>query len=228
MGLAVAYLGLLALLFLDFDAAEARTPQHEPVVVTITDEGVDPQSVEVGRGGLLVWRNESTLPRQVVDEGFGLFDSGELSPGEEFSYSPTFAGGFSYIVDMSPSLGLEEFQVDAELDVGVSFEQVVHTPSLGWKVRWAPPQPPSEREDESPGFGGLAFDVQRGTFRYGSPTEPYVGKWRRWHRGTPLTSDVLPIDCDGKSYRVRVRIRDINSGVESRWSPDNGVACIED
>lgn len=209
--------------------SQASASERSNAVVKITDEGVDPPSVAAGIGSVtIIWRNESTLPRQVVDPHFGLFNSGQLNPGEEFSYVPRIAGTFSYTVDTYPSLGLKQFQMEAELQVLAVFRRLVYRPRLGWVVRWAPRKPPPEREEEKIGFGGLAFDVQKGAFRYGTPTKPFVGKWRRWHRGTPRTSDVLPIKCDGRKYRVRVRVRDINSGAQSRWSRPIGAGCVED
>lgn len=207
-----------------------RAPREsDEISVRITDEGIDPPDAVAGRvGATVVWRNESSLARVVTEPLFDLYDSGRIDPGSDFSYAPLLAGTFDYVVEPFPSLGLEYLQTEGTLGIPVSFHPVGgERPHPTYRVRWAPKSPPDGWTGDV-GFGGLAFDVQRGTFSYGNPNNPYVGKWKRWYRGTSRTSDLVVIeDCDGLSHRVRVRVRDIESGAQSKWSPPNGIGCIE-
>ncbi len=71
----------------------------DPITIVITDT-LDPSSVTVEVGTTITWRNDDgERHRMRSTSGPEEFDSGNLEPGETFSFTPTIAGTLSYLDD---------------------------------------------------------------------------------------------------------------------------------
>lgn len=70
------------------------------VEVEMVNQSFSPQNIEVEVGTKVTWVNESSLVHTVTSGSNGehdeLFDSGDLSEGEEFSYTFDEVGTFDY------------------------------------------------------------------------------------------------------------------------------------
>ena len=88
-GLLVAGLSLAVLPF----AAPARA-QDADTVVTIEDLGFSPPAVTVDVGDTVEWRNHGTRTHTTTSEGN--WDSGDLEPGDTFSFTFTTPGTYPY------------------------------------------------------------------------------------------------------------------------------------
>lgn len=73
------------------------SPEEE---VQMVGQSFDPDNFEVTEGTTVVWTNESDLTHTVTSgadrEHDGLFDSGNVAPGEEFSYTFDEVGTYDY------------------------------------------------------------------------------------------------------------------------------------
>lgn len=70
--------------------------------VTITDTGMVPDMITVPSGTSLLWVNNSSLSRRIVDRG-GTFDSGNIAPGGSWSYTFESNGQYYDYQDNSDS-----------------------------------------------------------------------------------------------------------------------------
>lgn len=75
--------------------------------VAVRDDSFSPQSLRVTTGDRVVWANEGGSPHTVTSET-GKFDSGQLSPGQSYSFSFTKAGTYYYYCQIhgSPRSGM--------------------------------------------------------------------------------------------------------------------------
>jgi len=86
------------------------------VEVNIADFTYDPQDLTVQVGDTVTWTNNDDVAHTVTagtpDSPTGEFDSGELQPGDTFSYTFDQAGTFDYFCtlhpDMTASVTVEE------------------------------------------------------------------------------------------------------------------------
>ncbi|NLF12044.1 MAG: cupredoxin family copper-binding protein [Anaerolineaceae bacterium] len=86
------------------------------VEVNIADFNYDPQDLTVQVGDTVTWTNNDDVAHTVTagtpDSPMGEFDSGELQPGDTFSYTFDQAGTFDYFCtlhpDMTASVTVEE------------------------------------------------------------------------------------------------------------------------
>ncbi len=76
-------------------AATAAAESEETVVIR---DGVEPASLEVAAGTTVTWRNEDDERHRIRSrEGPVEFDSGDLEPGEAFSYAFMLEGSYPYL-----------------------------------------------------------------------------------------------------------------------------------
>lgn len=64
--------------------------------VSLTDDGFDPETVEVATGEDIVWVNMTDEEQTIVGDGALAWDSGPIPPGGSFSVALREAGTFSY------------------------------------------------------------------------------------------------------------------------------------
>jgi hypothetical protein len=119
LGVAFAAVALLALPVL---AAE----------VSLTDDGFDPETVEVTTGEDIVWVNMTDEEQTIVGDGALAWDSGPIPPGGSFSVALREAGTFSYstadgehegMIRVSAEDEAEEADADADADEGEESEE---------------------------------------------------------------------------------------------------------
>lgn len=95
---------------------EMDTGMAGEVEVNIADFNYDPQDLTVQVGDTVTWTNNDDVAHTVTagtpDSPMGEFDSGELQPGDTFSYTFDQAGTFDYFCtlhpDMTASVTVEE------------------------------------------------------------------------------------------------------------------------
>jgi plastocyanin len=76
-------------------AATVAAQSEETVVIR---DGVEPASLEVAAGAVVTWRNEDDARHRIRSrEGPVEFDSGDLEPGDAFSYTFQVEGSYPYL-----------------------------------------------------------------------------------------------------------------------------------
>lgn len=78
-------------------------PKGTTTRVTIDNMSFSPAAVSVKPGDTVAWTNRDGQDHTVT-AGDGSFDSGNLKPGDTFSYTFTKAGKFSYRCSLHPRM----------------------------------------------------------------------------------------------------------------------------
>ena len=92
LGVLGAFLGVVAAA----TATTAATVQTEALIVTVRD-GLDPATLEVAPGTVVVWKNDdSERHRLRARDAPTPFDSGNVEPGETFSFAFAVEGTYPY------------------------------------------------------------------------------------------------------------------------------------
>ena len=73
--------------------------------VSAIDNEFEPAQVDVEAGTTVTWTNDGESPHTVTASD-GSFESGNLNPGQSFSYTFDQAGDFSYVCDYHESAGM--------------------------------------------------------------------------------------------------------------------------
>ena len=75
-------------------------PTGPTVMVSIRARAFDPSTLPITVGTTVIWKNEDSITHHVVHSPDvrqeKLFDSGQLSPGQSFSYTFTEIGQYEY------------------------------------------------------------------------------------------------------------------------------------
>jgi plastocyanin len=79
------------------------TPAPVEVVVEIAGFAFVPEMVEVAVGSTVTWTNQDAAPHSVAGD-HGEFDSGDLAPGQSFSFTFGAPGTFAYHCDFHPMM----------------------------------------------------------------------------------------------------------------------------
>jgi len=78
----------------------ATAPTGPTALVIIRARAFDPATITIKQGTTVTWKNEDTITHHVVHSPDvsheKLFDSGQLSPGQSFSYTFTEKGQYKY------------------------------------------------------------------------------------------------------------------------------------
>lgn len=74
------------------------------VIVTITDGGFSPSTVEVEAGETITWVNEGQMAHQVASDASGFETSPMIQPGEAFFQTMVEPGRFDYHCSPHPSM----------------------------------------------------------------------------------------------------------------------------
>lgn len=86
---------------LDVDAARAS---GMTTIVTITDGGFSPATVDVEVGNTITWVNEGQLTHQVASDALGFETSPMIQPGEAFYQTLAEPGTFDYLCPPHPGM----------------------------------------------------------------------------------------------------------------------------
>jgi plastocyanin len=68
---------------------------YKPVAVTIKDFAFNPATITVATGTTVTWTNEDSVTHTVTSDT-GVFDSGDIHQGADFSYTFNTAGDYGY------------------------------------------------------------------------------------------------------------------------------------
>jgi plastocyanin len=169
--------------------------------VRVSDAGASPDSAKVDIGSSVAWAfpTANTMNHSVTDDsGLGTFDSGPRTPGG--SYIHTFgAAGTHDIIDTQTAH-------TSTIAVLPTSDPTKGGVSTNFLVSW----------DTHDATGSLRYDVQvRG------PTD---ASYITWQSGISNDDDnFVPANWQGGegtgTYRIRARVRNINTGAMTGWSP---------
>lgn len=81
----------------------ALPAQAATTTVQAVDNAFQPRSATVSVGDTITWRNAGRAPHDVKASAFS---SGNLDPGESFSWKATKAGTYSYVCSYHQSVGM--------------------------------------------------------------------------------------------------------------------------
>ncbi|MDP2666665.1 MAG: cupredoxin domain-containing protein [Candidatus Diapherotrites archaeon] len=141
---------VLALLGLLFLAGCAQPPGNgvPPTDIAITGFNYVPQTLTIGVGDTVTWRNDDTVAHTVTGLGF---DSGSIPPGGTYSYTFAQTGTFSYRCVFHPTLPEGSITVTGgtiPASPGGSPDTISTPPAS------QPPPPPPSNGDGNPPPGG--------------------------------------------------------------------------
>lgn len=129
-------------------AAAPYAPQAN-ASVSITDNGLNPSTLNVTPGTTVTWTNNSSEERRIDETSNHIFRSDDLEPGDTFSYTFSTPGTFYYEEDRddfqgtiivsgptpTPSGGLGT-TVDVSMESGDNFNPTTVYINTGTTVRW--------------------------------------------------------------------------------------------
>ncbi len=72
-----------------------ETMEEGETIVTITGDGFEPFDTQITVGDTITWMNDDSMAHTVVDDE-GVFNSGDIEPGESYSYTFDEAGTYTY------------------------------------------------------------------------------------------------------------------------------------
>jgi plastocyanin len=75
----------------------------QTVAATLTDTGVTPDVINIRVGDTVIWTNNGSSIKWLVEDQRTMFNSGKLSVGQTFSYTFQEAGQFTYHDDLHAS-----------------------------------------------------------------------------------------------------------------------------
>jgi plastocyanin len=155
--------------------------------------GFVPAASRVSTGQTIVWRiDDPNGPHRVVDgTGMGLFDSGELSMGQTFTYTFDVAGAYA---TLDPDTGRP-----GEIDVNMSALRSHDDPTV-WSVHWADTVP-----------SGFVVDVQI--------QRPGSSDFEPWLSSQSVAAASFAPDAGSGAYLFRSKVTALDSGCASDWSP---------
>jgi plastocyanin len=171
-----------------------RTIAERLCPTVIRDAGFVPASARASAGQSVVWRIEdASAQHRIVDgTGLGLFDSGDLSLGQTFTYAFAMAGTYTTLDADTGWTG------SVSVDMGATRSH--QDPSV-WSVTWASATVPA----------GYAIDVQ--IQRPGSPGfEP-------WMTSQTVGATSFAPDAGSGTYLFRSKVTSLATGHTSDWSP---------
>jgi len=79
--------------------------QNNPGINTVSIENFtfNPSTLTIANGTQVKWINNDNTDHTIVDEK-GLFNSGTLNPGKNFTYTFTTTGTYNYYCSLHPSM----------------------------------------------------------------------------------------------------------------------------
>lgn len=177
------------------DLATLVPPGHHAVILP---SGPAPaiSTAGIGTETTVEWTERAPTDESVTDaSGMGLFTSGSLFQGSDYSFRFTAAGTYPYAV--APT-GTVDPPANGTVKVAPYGYQIAFGTYI--TVKWAAEQAPS----------GYRYDVQ---------VEAPGGTYVDWMKGTKVASGVFDTDGTQGPYYFRARLRDLANGAHSGWSP---------
>ncbi len=173
----------------------APAPTPPDVHVQAVEDYYAPSTVEVQRGGAVVWDWTGAHNHTATDyTGMDLYDSGVVVPGApSFSYTFVAAGTYRVICTLHSDVGMY-----GRVEVPVRVAPTSGPHARSFKVTWS-------SEAAAPGF---AFNVQIQRKGQG---------WTLWKDGVTTRQDGYRPTKEG-TYRFRARMRAVGTGEASGWS----------
>lgn len=86
------------------DESASKASSGMTTIVTITDAGFFPSSVEVEVGDTITWVNDGMMPHQVASDAPDFATSPIIQPGEAFFQTMVEPGTFDYLCPPHPSM----------------------------------------------------------------------------------------------------------------------------
>ena len=83
--------------------ASADVPKPATHTVVIDGVSFQPSVLAVKAGDTIVWVNKDPFPHTVTSKAGG-FDSGEISAGQSWKYTPKAKGEFAYVCTFHPTM----------------------------------------------------------------------------------------------------------------------------
>lgn len=79
--------------------------QNNPGINTVSIDNLafNPNTLSIANGTQVTWINNDSTDHTIIDEG-GLFNSGTIIPGKNFTYTFTTAGSYNYYCSLHPSM----------------------------------------------------------------------------------------------------------------------------
>jgi plastocyanin len=175
--------------------------------VSIVDFAFDPQAVTAAMGSTVHWSNDGSFSHTSTQDttnpggsaGLGLWNSGALAPGDEFSVTLDSSATYTYHCAFHSNM-------TGQVKVPVRIKDVSTAEEVKFRIRWAVADPPS----------GLAFDVQI--------RRPGQG-FSDWRPNTTRMSAVFRPQASG-TYWFRARLIKPQGGViqgATLYSPARSV-----
>ena len=170
------------------------TPPPDGVHVEVVDYRFDPATVDVGRGGTVVFDFVGPAHHTATDSsGLQLYDSGSVGAGEPSTWF-TFDAAGVYAFVCTPHTGM-----GGRVEVPMRAAPRSGGSHRTFTITWA----------SADASGNHVYDV-----RLRRPGKP----WKVWRSGVTMGADSFTPGAGAGRYRFRARMRDVGSGEASRWS----------
>lgn len=164
------------------------------VDVSITDKGYSPRNLDGSLPQTVRWTNDGASPHTVTDNsGMGLYDSGSLAPGEQFSFEFFAAGRYSYRSTVGD-------RMTGSVSIPMTISPTSGDTTTTFDVTWASTSPPE----------GYVFDVQI--------RRPGSTSWAYWRHGQTVTGGSFLPDSGTGTYSFRSRLRRVSNGRSTAYS----------
>ncbi|MGK2950480.1 MAG: cupredoxin domain-containing protein [Acidimicrobiales bacterium] len=85
------------------DGSEASAEEQLAIDIVDIGQAFEPSSASITVGGEVTWVNAHDLPHTATAED-GTWDSGNLGPGEEFTFTADEPGTYTYVCSIHPSM----------------------------------------------------------------------------------------------------------------------------
>ncbi|HEY1330526.1 MAG TPA: S8 family serine peptidase [Actinomycetota bacterium] len=183
-------------------SSPATPDRGDTSFVSLSDAGFTPATVTNAQGGTVEWDVSGTASHEVRDgSGMGLFDSGPIAPGSDFSYAFTAAGSYT-VAD-----GSERGRVQVPLKVNPTHG----TSSTTFTITTA-------TADATAPF---VYDVQ---IAYcASSCTPTFGPWTSGASRQRTFDSSDPAWQGSGRYFFRARLRDTSNASSSGWSKEKSI-----
>jgi plastocyanin len=85
------------------ESPAAAAPSGEEMAVSIANFAFDPPSLDISAGTTVTWTNNDSTAHTATGDG-GTFQSGNIDPGQSFSFTFDTAGTFAYHCEIHPNM----------------------------------------------------------------------------------------------------------------------------
>jgi plastocyanin len=169
------------------------------VDVSVVDYAFNPATASPAQAELVRWTNNGAHSHTITDSAnLGLFGSGALAPGAQYTFAFNAAGSYAYTSTSEPS------KMKATVKVPLLVNRKKGTTSTVFTFTWAALALPA-------GFGE---DVD---YRYKPPGGVY-GPYTSWQVGTTGLGTTFMATSGAGAYNFRARLHNLGNGRRGGWS----------